>query len=630
MKKILMVGVLDKPESTNIHIMRAFQAQGYEVIAYNYRTEYEKADVMGTVSKEEVIQEHLLSTYNINNPDIVFICKGADYLIPALRQIKSKKVLILYWFMDALATARHFIEFVKLSDFVFCTYSSVTHYFRSFNKKTFHIFDGHEPSVFTANFLRKKEYDFFFPGTYTARRNDYIEALRNNKYSVLVTGNGWPKHPDNKPPVYNKEFSNCVHKSRYCLNLLTHPWQAGLSVRFWNMIGSGGNVLSEYCWDYDHVHTSCQMGSFSSISSLLDLVLGFDSNPEYNKGLQAKLENSVKIAKGMYTWNSTVSKIVNILSMPEVIFTSYSYYDRIIIIPFWHGLGDAIMSLPAIQKYLSDYPDVTKIIFLVRNDFHYSSGYSDIFINSLSPRYSVSVLSSFGNPWHHKDGFHVGLQSVLFSALSTISQLELNSKAPTVVSLLWTMMPHNNHKPHKTIRVAQEFGVALNKTELRPQLTTRYDQKFVIDYVEWVSNKKLSDYSGYIVIHSETAVEDKNPPAHVLLTSLSIIKEPKIVLWFGKPFKQDDINLDGITTMTKYDFDRNFNFVFIDYDSIEKTIALVKFADRVISSDSVVFQIAGALGTPVTGIFTKYPASQVIPLWNSNRFTVLEGNKCIK
>jgi len=107
-RKVMIVGVLDRPESTNVWMAKGFKQNGWDVIPINYRT---------IISKEgrEVFYDYLLWAVSRYKPDLVLFSK-INGVNPAIVQKVTEQGLTWYWFMDNIRVA----EAIRAEQYVVC------------------------------------------------------------------------------------------------------------------------------------------------------------------------------------------------------------------------------------------------------------------------------------------------------------------------------------------------------------------------------------------------------------------------------------------------------------------------------------------------------------------------------
>ena len=141
-KKIAIVGVLDRPESTNVWFGRGFKQNGWDVIPINYRT-------LISTNGEEAFYDYLLFCVDHVKPDLVLFSK-INNVAPFIVKKVNNKIPTWYWFMDNIqvANAIQAVEYAKRAAFVSATSSEVVDLFEKYNSNTKLIIEGYEPEIF--------------------------------------------------------------------------------------------------------------------------------------------------------------------------------------------------------------------------------------------------------------------------------------------------------------------------------------------------------------------------------------------------------------------------------------------------------------------------------------------------
>lgn len=240
--KILMVGVCDKPESTNTFMMHALENLGHEVYAFNYRTILEE---VGYYTMNTRLLRHVLE----NQYDSIIFCK-VDTVYPDVIAECSKVTKTVYWFMDPIQTAINMDAVSRASKATIATATckEVTDLFSKYGAKYVAKYrEGVDITLYKPKAITPK-YDIVFFGSNSRERSNYIKYLLNNNYSVHVVGTGWGNFPNSEGPVYNVDLMNLINSSRIILNFVRSN---SYSDRILISLACGAFVLSEYCSELD-------------------------------------------------------------------------------------------------------------------------------------------------------------------------------------------------------------------------------------------------------------------------------------------------------------------------------------------------------------------------------------------
>lgn len=207
--KILVVGVFDKPSSTNIFLAKALEKLGNEIIRFNYRS----------------IESHI-GTQNMNvallfkalelSPDLVFLCKGSNIMADTVKSV-NKFSKTYFWWMDPWATITdETIRTASESTYCSCTGKGVSDLFRQMGvSDPRHIFEGVDSEYYYPRSLKLDyESDISFIGTRTDERDEYLFQL-GGTHPVRVYGDGYGSN------VEGDEFNDIVSSSKIMLSINT-------------------------------------------------------------------------------------------------------------------------------------------------------------------------------------------------------------------------------------------------------------------------------------------------------------------------------------------------------------------------------------------------------------------------
>ncbi len=310
-KKILMVGVLDVPSSTNVFMKKGFEQLGYEVDVYNYRTRAKEigssvamwGDFKFFLSDK---REHL--PYPAYRYDLIAFCK-TNSMDPSLLDWAKEYGPTWYWFMDPIGTAHACMaqEYAKYATYASATSSKVLETFKKVNNNSFHIIEGYDPETYFYEDL-EKIYDVTFIGNATPQRVDFIlnlwKAIGNK--GIHVFGSGWDAILDAKPPVFNKEERRVINQSKFILNL-SHDGIT-FSDRVVKSLACGASVLSQYCKDLDDKFPGA-VGMFNTAEEAAQLISQELNEKQETFALEIQKEMAARVTEN-YSWKAVCQQIL--------------------------------------------------------------------------------------------------------------------------------------------------------------------------------------------------------------------------------------------------------------------------------------------------------------------------------
>ncbi len=343
--KILFVGVLDVPWSTNIAMMRELEKKGHHVTAFNYRTLMKKyaeaADnfmnkwekiykVLNKPLQSQYLQDlyyRSIGRYQMNRDlmnevkcgsyDLVLMAK-ADTVDPHTIKDMSKYAKTWYFFMDWLPTAHSCdaIEKAEVSDFASATHSDVYEQFYRVNGSSIFLTQGVDKGLFRPLSV-EKDIDVCFVGSATKERVGLIDYLRSRRINVThygpATENG---------AIYMEDLVRLYCRSRIVLNL--NQSSIGFSIRVFQVLGTGAFLLSEYCPDLarlfnkkeelDWFHTK------EECAELITYYLDHPSDREFIAGTGlSRVQNN-------YSWEKIIGKMLDAIQEESIKGTHLSTY----------------------------------------------------------------------------------------------------------------------------------------------------------------------------------------------------------------------------------------------------------------------------------------------------------------
>lgn len=233
--KILVVGVFNVENSTNIFAAKALRELGNEVVEFDYRLI--SSQIGPTAMNAGCIYE-----VNRLRPDLVLIFKGDQLAVPVVQQLSSM-VDVWYFFMDPIPTAApHFLKLAANCKYVSCTGGGVAKYFvENGCSKVFHIFEGVDTEYYKPSGLNPEfAAEVSFIGSRTQERMDYLYYL-GTKHLPRVYGNGFGSQ------VFGPPFSMICGSSQAMLSINTqNDIQEYFSDRVFLYLACGSFVFQKY------------------------------------------------------------------------------------------------------------------------------------------------------------------------------------------------------------------------------------------------------------------------------------------------------------------------------------------------------------------------------------------------
>jgi hypothetical protein len=303
--RILIVGVCDKPESTNAFMANAFKDLGHTVDVFNYRTVLAQTGDIGRMNLE-------LGKYLLNNEGVwqlVIFCK-TDTVYPDVINLSKQLFTTFYFFMDPLQTAKgmgaHYLA--KEAHFVSATTSEVIDFFKkNGSTNVSRIIEGVDTYLYQSK-PEKKIYEVSFIGSRTDKRQNYIRKLREKGVNIEVFGNGWDKDIQANPAVYNEDLAKVIRQSYIVLNFIHGD---SYSDRVTITLATGGFLLSEHAEELkkeyiigEHLQT---WKTFEELHDKIDHFL-------HNFVARLYVANAGNEIAKKYTWERTCKQILGAIN----------------------------------------------------------------------------------------------------------------------------------------------------------------------------------------------------------------------------------------------------------------------------------------------------------------------------
>jgi hypothetical protein len=304
-KRILMVGVLDVPSSTNVFMAKGFEKLGYFVEAYNYRT---RAMELGSIfAMWKDFEKFLIG----RDYKLIVFCK-ANQMHPELLTKAREVAPTWYWFMDPLATgeAINVLEYAKYATFASATSIQVVEKFREVNQNSYHIVEGFDPDIYFYEKM-EREYDICFIGNATPKRVQDLSPFME-KFDIKLFGHNWPPQFGADGPKYNEDERRIYNSAKIVLNLVQDRFI--FSDRVIKALACGATVISQGCDGLDKMFIAMRNGITTSLVPRYDDIETFSFlHKVYTKEDVPELarQNIAKFMRKYYSWKATCIKIMD-------------------------------------------------------------------------------------------------------------------------------------------------------------------------------------------------------------------------------------------------------------------------------------------------------------------------------
>lgn len=566
-QKILIVGVLDVPSSTNVFMKKSFEKLGLIVDAYNYRTR------MRELGSHQAMWNDFYEFLKGKRYKLIIFSKVND-LSPDLITHARQYGKTWYWFMDNLGIARaiHADEYVKRADFASATSQEVSDWFKEFNPNVFQILEGFDPDTYFYENL-PKVYDLLFVGNATDKRVNDIKHLRNS-HTITIFGNGWPDDFCARSPVYNEELRKVICQSRIILNLVHSNI---FSDRVILTAASGGFVLSQACPDLErHFQRKKHMDWFSTEDEAHQLIHYYLKHEDERERIA---QSGMQYVRQKYSWESVCQEILQKtekFQQKDKVQICESAAERILFVS-WHGLGDNVMLTPALRKYKQLHPDSYIAIAGLER-------FGKTLVQLLSGLPFINeVIPCLPDAWNDFADYKTGVSAVIQRAQAVAKEKGF----PRVVVL--PTQRKTGYKLHKIFRFADEVGVEFEYMEdLQTELAVNKDAEKRVEEFTKEYRKPI------LVLHTKAGNQIKTLLSESVERVINNMYQEHIIFEFGQCSTSRSI--------------------LVQENDMEFSKALIKRADMVIAIDSVVMHIAGAFRRPLMAIFTVTPVHQAVPL----------------
>ena len=337
--KILFIGVLDIPWSSNTSMTKELRNLGHDVIDFNYRTISQnffqnesliKKNIEKLLQKPYSLLRRLPVKLSLYKP--YFSIQGRKAMNDSLNHIlnSEKYDLIIfsktdtisfqtisnatkvaptwYYFMDPLFVAKSIKanEYAKRCTWASSISSDVVKYFAEANTNSILLGQGVDNHHFNPPKNRNipEKNGVFFVGTKTKTRSQIVKFLMENNIPLKCYGKGW----DN-PPIYGEPLVNLYRKAAIVLNFSQQL--PSYSIRVYQATGCGAFLISQYSTDLAKAFKfGKEIEYFKTKTELLEKIKYYLS---HSKERNAIADAGCNRTHKDYTWKQLMNSLLTII-----------------------------------------------------------------------------------------------------------------------------------------------------------------------------------------------------------------------------------------------------------------------------------------------------------------------------
>jgi len=337
--KILFVGVIDVPSSSNASMAKELRNLGHHVIDFNYRTisrNFFKDENLITQNVEKLLQKpysilrRFSTISSLYNP--YFSIQGRKAMNDSLDHIlnSEKYDLILfsktdtvnfqtisnatdvattwYYFMDPLFVAKSINakEYANRCTWASSISSDVVGHFSQTNANSTILGQGVDNQIFypTPENNDLKKDGVLFVGTKTKNRSQLVNFLIKHNIPIKCYGKGW-----NNAPIYVENLADLYRKAAIVLNFSQQL--PSYSIRVYQATGCGAFLISEDSTDLAKAfEIGKEIESFNTKFELLEKIKYYLNNAlERNTIAYAGCNRTHK----EYTWKHRMNSLIEMV-----------------------------------------------------------------------------------------------------------------------------------------------------------------------------------------------------------------------------------------------------------------------------------------------------------------------------
>lgn len=307
--RILLVGVLNDPESTNWHQARVLWQLGHKVHAFNYRLEAEKAAAQGDIEKAG---DWFKEQVNKFGPDFILFSKFNNWPTTAITWAREQGTHCHFWYMDPmLQLTSGLVNHALACDTASCTGAGQTEYLKALGANAFHIQEGVDAyETYYPVEVDEKIADIVFVGATTAERYNLANVIKQKDVTILPVGPGWGTIEQIDAEKFRELCAGCT----LVLGCDRESYTQGyFSDRAFRVMACRGVYITLKSPGMDEWLThEKNVLMYDTEEELIEAIVDITNNPE-NYPLDEIRKNARALILEKHTWKHAMQRLIDVV-----------------------------------------------------------------------------------------------------------------------------------------------------------------------------------------------------------------------------------------------------------------------------------------------------------------------------
>lgn len=257
MKKVLLL--IPKDSSFLPPIAKYFREKKWQTAVYDYRKGslpirfLRFTPIIGGFQKAATrIFDDILNVAKVYKPNLIFVIKGENLGPDFLEEIKReiRNAILINWFPDPINQWDLMVKISSHYDFYFDSDPQTVSMLKKIGRQNVHNLPFAAEVEELTDF--DKKFDVSFIGTFSPYRENYLKALTPFSLNIWGDPRWFNSHLKNfvrGGRIGQKEMKDIIKRSKININIHHNVARSGTNLRTFEVVGSGGFLLSEYMPD---------------------------------------------------------------------------------------------------------------------------------------------------------------------------------------------------------------------------------------------------------------------------------------------------------------------------------------------------------------------------------------------
>lgn len=240
-------------------ILKYFREKKWQTCVYDYRKGSFPVRVLrftpivgGFKKAAAKILDEILKVASHYRPNLIFVIKGESLEPEFLKKLKRENpnAVLINWFPDPINQWDLMVKISPFYDFYFDSDPQTVAMLKKIGRKN--VYNLPFASEIGASTDLVKKFDGSFVGTFSPYRENYLKVLTSFNLNIWGDPRWFTSSLKNfvrGGRIGQKEMKDIIRRSKININIHHNVARSGTNLRTFEVVGSGGFLLSEYMPD---------------------------------------------------------------------------------------------------------------------------------------------------------------------------------------------------------------------------------------------------------------------------------------------------------------------------------------------------------------------------------------------